>query len=89
MRKDLGTLPDWRVIKERRATIAQTPKQIKNRPNSSTIWNNLFLAGDWTDTNLPATIEGGIYSGLKAGWLAINSMRKSSNSNFIRGSTKF
>ena len=88
-RKDLGTLPDWRVIKERRATIAQTPKQIKNRPNTSTIWDNLFLAGDWTDTKLPATIEGGIYSGLKAGRLAINSMRIISNGNFIRGSRKF
>ena len=74
-KKNLGKLPVWRVIKERRATIAQTPRQIKDRPNSSTVWKNLFIAGDWTNTNLPATIEGSIYSGLEAGRLAINSMK--------------
>ena len=75
-KKNLGKLPVWRVIKERRATIAQTPRQIKDRPNSSTVWNNLFIAGDWTNTNLPATIEGSIYSGLEAGRLAINSIKR-------------
>ena len=76
LKKNLGKLPVWRVIKERRATIAQTPRQIKDRPNSSTVWNNLFIAGDWTNTNLPATIEGSIYSGLEAGRLAIHSMKR-------------
>ena len=75
-KKNLGKLPGWRVIKERRATKAQTPRQIKDRPNSSTVWKNLFIAGDRTNTNLPATIEGSIYSGLEAGRLAINSMKR-------------
>ena len=56
-------LPPWRVIKERRATIAQTPQNIQARPQSQTVINNLFIAGDWTNTGLPATIEGSVTSG--------------------------
>ena len=59
-------LPPYRIIKEKRATFAQTPKQIKNRPSVQTNWSNLFLAGDWIDTGLPATIEGTIRSGCTA-----------------------
>ncbi len=59
-------MPPYRVIKEHRATIAQTPDQIARRPDARTQWRNLFLAGDWTDTGLPATIEGAITSGFKA-----------------------
>jgi uncharacterized protein with NAD-binding domain and iron-sulfur cluster len=36
------------------------------RPGSETQWKNLFLAGDWTATGLPATIEGAIRSGNRA-----------------------
>ena len=36
------------------------------RPKTATRWPNLFLAGDWTDTGLPATIEGAVRSGEKA-----------------------
>ena len=36
------------------------------RPAARTRWPNLALAGDWTDTGLPATIEGAIRSGHKA-----------------------
>jgi squalene-associated FAD-dependent desaturase len=56
-------LPPHRIIKEKRATFAQTPEQIKKRPKVRTGYSNLFLAGDWTDTGLPATIEGTIRSG--------------------------
>ena len=56
-------LPPYRIVKEKRATFAQTPEQIKNRPKVHTQYSNLFLAGDWTDTGLPATIEGTIRSG--------------------------
>lgn len=59
-------LPPWRIVKEKRATFAQTPGQIKLRPPVRTSWKNLFLAGDWTDTGLPATIEGTLRSGVKA-----------------------
>ena len=68
---DMGRLPPWRVIKERRATIAQTPEIVKKRPGPTTALHNLFIAGDWTDTGLPATIEGSIQSGFRAARLAI------------------
>jgi uncharacterized protein with NAD-binding domain and iron-sulfur cluster len=65
---DLGAmpLPLWRVVKEKRATFAHTPAQIARRPGTATRWTNLALAGDWTDTGLPATIEGTIRSGVAA-----------------------
>lgn len=56
----------WRVIKERRATFEQTPEQILRRPAPRTRFSNLRLAGDWTATGLPATIEGAIRSGVFA-----------------------
>ena len=56
-------LPAHRIVKEKRATFAQIPKEIARRPNPVTAWSNLFLAGDWTNTGLPATIEGAIRSG--------------------------
>ena len=59
-------LPPWRIVKERRATFAATPAQIARRPGATTRWQNLLLAGDWTETGLPATIEGAIDSGLRA-----------------------
>ncbi len=58
--------PPVRIIKERRATFAQTPEQAARRPGTRTAWRNLFLAGDWTDTGLPATIEGAVQSGRAA-----------------------
>jgi hydroxysqualene dehydroxylase len=59
-------LPPWQVVKERRATFAATPAQLARRPTAGTRWTNLVLAGDWTDTGLPATIEGAIRSGFAA-----------------------
>ncbi len=56
-------LPSYRVIKERRATFAQTPNAESRRPCVHTAYENLFVAGDWTRTGLPATIEGAIRSG--------------------------
>lgn len=55
--------PKHRVVTEKRATIAQTPAQDARRPGAKTPWRNIVLAGDWTDTGLPATIEGAIRSG--------------------------
>jgi hydroxysqualene dehydroxylase len=64
-----GALPPHRVVKERRATFAQTPAALADRPPARTRLANLVLAGDWTDTGLPATIEGAIRSGFKAAGL--------------------
>ena len=59
-------LPPWQIVRERRATFAATPAQDAKRPGATTKWSNLVLAGDWTDTGLPATIEGAIRSGNRA-----------------------
>ncbi|GEQ97131.1 amine oxidase [Iodidimonas gelatinilytica] len=59
-------LPAFRVIKEKRATFSATPDAATNRPGARTKWSNLTLAGDWTDTDLPSTIEGAIRSGHRA-----------------------
>ena len=59
-------LPRWRIVKEKRATFAATPSQQARRPGAKTQWRNLLLAGDWTATGLPATIEGSIRSGYRA-----------------------
>jgi len=55
--------PPGRIVKERRATFRQNPAECARRPRARTAWRNLALAGDWTDTGLPATIEGAIRSG--------------------------
>ena len=60
---DESPIPPHRVVKERRATFAQTPAELRRRPGPRTPWHNLLLAGDWTDTGLPATIEGAVRSG--------------------------
>ncbi len=59
-------LPPWQIVKERRATFAATPEQDARRPPARTAWDNLLLAGDWTATGLPATIEGALRSGRTA-----------------------
>jgi hydroxysqualene dehydroxylase len=61
-----GAMPAWRVVKERRATFAATGEQDSRRPDARTGLRNLALAGDWTQTGLPATIEGAIRSGHRA-----------------------
>ena len=58
--------PPYRIVKEKRATFAATPTQNARRPQCRTDQKNLLLAGDWTDTGLPATIEGALRSGEKA-----------------------
>ena len=66
MRRDVAARPAIRVIKEKRATFLQSPAQVQRRPCARSRWPGVFLAGDWTDTGLPATIEGAIVSGNKA-----------------------
>ncbi|MCY4311060.1 MAG: hydroxysqualene dehydroxylase HpnE [Rhodospirillaceae bacterium] len=61
-----GPVPPVRVVTEKRATIAQTPAQNRLRPSARSSFPNLYLAGDWTATGLPSTIEGAIRSGERA-----------------------
>jgi len=65
--KRLAPLPDViaaELIVEKRATFAATPGL--QRPQNGTPWAKLMLAGDWTDTGYPATLEGAVRSGLEA-----------------------
>ena len=54
------------VIKEKRATFLPSPGLEALRPQARTKFDNLFLAGDWTATGYPATIEGAVMSGRRA-----------------------
>jgi zeta-carotene desaturase len=54
------------VIREKRATVSLSPSVDALRPGVRTPVSNLFLAGDWTATGLPATVEGAIRSGESA-----------------------
>jgi squalene-associated FAD-dependent desaturase len=67
-----GELPPWQIVRERRATFEATPEQNALRPGPVVRdCKNLFLAGDWTDTGLPATIEGSVRSGNRAADLVL------------------
>lgn len=50
------------VIREKRATFSPSPEFERMRPGPKTPVPNLFLAGDWTATGFPATIEGAVIS---------------------------
>ncbi len=54
------------VIKEIHATYSPLPGVDAYRPGSKTVWPRVFLAGDWTATGWPATMEGAVRSGYTA-----------------------
>ena len=58
------------VVREPRATFSLAPGQ-PARPSTETGVKGLFLAGDWIDTGLPATIESAVRSGHRAAELCI------------------
>jgi uncharacterized protein with NAD-binding domain and iron-sulfur cluster len=66
---DADVMPAWQIVKEKRATFRATRAELARRPAARTHIPNLTLAGDWTDTGLPATIEGAIRSGKVAATL--------------------
>ena len=69
--RDPEAVPPHRIFKEKYATFAASPEQNLRRPASYIGWQNLALAGEWTATGLPSTIEGAIRSGLKAAQVAL------------------
>ena len=58
-----ATLIKSGVLKEARATFSVTPGLDKFRPQQKTAWPGLYLAGDWTATEWPSTMEGAVRSG--------------------------
>jgi uncharacterized protein with NAD-binding domain and iron-sulfur cluster len=54
------------VIKEVNATYSPRPGIDEHRPATGTEWPRVFLAGDWTATGWPATMEGAVRSGYLA-----------------------
>lgn len=54
---------DWKIIKEKRATFIPDCASNELRRSIESPFSNMFFAGDWTDTELPATIEGAVLSG--------------------------
>ncbi len=56
---------DCRIVKEKKATFIPNSDSYKIRPDQKTQFENLFLAGDWTMTNLPSTIESAVLSAKK------------------------
>ena len=69
---DQAKLQHSRLIKERHATYSCTPMAEISRPDQKTPISNLFLAGDWTRTGLPPTIEGAVKSGHRCARLIVD-----------------
>ncbi len=64
------------VVKEVRATFSVTPGLDAYRPGPVTAWPEVFLAGDWTATGWPSTMEGAVRSGNLAAEAVTNSVGK-------------
>jgi uncharacterized protein with NAD-binding domain and iron-sulfur cluster len=54
------------IVRTPKATFAPTPGSAELRPNASFLGNNIAIAGCWTKTNWPSTMEGAVRSGLNA-----------------------
>lgn len=63
---------DHAVVKEARATFSPAPGQARRRPGARTPDPRIALAGAWTDTGWPATMEGAVRSGIRAARVAID-----------------
>ena len=58
------------VLKEARATFSVTPRLDSDRPSAQSPWPGIFLAGDWTATDWPSTME----SAARSGYLAAEAL---------------
>ncbi|SAK55742.1 amine oxidase [Caballeronia glebae] len=72
VRTPAAPMPPWQIVADEHATFAAVPAQEGLRAATRTRWRNFTLAGDWTATGLPATIEGAIRSGQKAADALLN-----------------
>lgn len=63
---NLPSLSKAIVVREMRATFSIVPGSDRYRPSEKTPIPGFFLAGDWTDTGWPATMEGAVRSGTRA-----------------------
>jgi len=72
-------LLDLAVTREPRATFRATPGSRRLRPVTGTDLPGLYLAGAWTDTGWPATMEGAVRSGLAAAKLALADLSAASS----------
>lgn len=73
--KRFGAMPavvDYQIITEKRATFYAYPALW--RPDVTTPWDNVFIAGDFTDTAYPAVLEGAVRSGIKAAAACVESL---------------
>ncbi|HRX78587.1 MAG TPA: FAD-dependent oxidoreductase, partial [Pirellulaceae bacterium] len=59
-------LIEWRMITEQHAVFSVTPETERQRPPQQTDCPRILLAGDWTQTDWPATMEGAVRSGYLA-----------------------
>lgn len=75
------------VVKQRDATFDATPGVRRLRPAQATPLRNLFLAGDWTQTGWPATMESAVRSGQMAAQAVIRGASRS-RTNFVKSSAK-
>ena len=62
----LANITKATVVKEVHATFSPAPGRDELRPSNRSPWPRVFLAGDWTDTGWPATMEGAVRSGYGA-----------------------
>lgn len=69
-------LLDALAVKEKHATFEATPAVAARRPAARTRHAGLYLAGDWTATGLPATIEGAVISGYAAAEMLMRDWRR-------------
>jgi len=70
------------VIKEIKASFSPAPRVDEIRPGYTTDWPNIFLAGDWTATGWPATMEGAVRSGFGAAECVARAMGRK-NTKFL------
>ncbi len=74
-----------RVVTERAATFSPVPGVDRWRPNQASPIGNLFLAGDWTATGWPGTMEGAVRSGYLAAEALLKRIGSKEKAPFSRG----